>query len=86
MPGRRLMTAGEQRRWQRRKTIRDDERAELLTLDVLCSKCNEPMPALRWLEAGYDECARCYEPGVFGVEIGSGRAEVTRDAYDVTDY
>jgi len=44
------------------------------------------MPALRWLEAGYDECARCYEPGVFGVEIGSGRAEVTRDAYDVTDY
>lgn len=69
------MASDELGRFRRRKTLRDAEIRSLQSREVLCASCGRPMPALRLLWAGYNDCGSCNRIELFGaVEIGLARA------------
>ena len=79
MVARSLMTQAEfaavERRFRNRKTLTKAEIAEFQHRDVACTSCGRPMPALRLLRAGYEECGICNRLELVGdVEIGMARA------------
>ena len=79
MGSRSLMAEAEvvalRRRFRDRKTIRDAEIAEFQHRDVSCALCGRPMPALRLLWVGHEECGECNRIELVGdVQIGMARA------------